>query len=90
MRVRLPDSLRLGHCEVEKRATGCLHAGSGGQCHPAAPLEGIPALRQEVHQQRRGFQREQHFPRRILSRQVGQSRQDVPEERDRGPRRLSL
>lgn len=79
----LPDSLRLCDGEVEQGRAGRLHAGVSGRGRAALPLQAAPAPRQEVHQQGRGVQREQHLPGTVLRRQVAQAWQQVPEETGR-------
>jgi len=74
----LPDSLWLRDCEVEEHRAGRLHAGIPGGRHPTFPLKAGPAARQEVHQQGRGVEREQHLPGTFFRGQVTQSREEVP------------
>lgn len=87
---RLPDSLWLRHGEVQEGGAGRLHAGVPARPHPTLPLEGAPALRQEVHQQGRGVEGEQHLPGTFLCRQVTESWEEIPEEREEDFRNKSM
>lgn len=73
-----PDSLCLCDSEVKEGWACRLHAGVPGGGRPFFPLHGAPTLWQEVHQQGRGVEAEQHLPGAFLGCQVTQSREEIP------------